>query len=100
MLTHKEYKEIREFELNDKTFRPLSGGYLYKGFIINYNHDLPDCVSDKFDPMYYKGYVRRIGDKIDYFRNTLIFDYKNDVQKYKDDIIKFIDKKIEKHKLK
>lgn len=98
MLTHKEYKEIVEFELNDKSFRTFGCYSLYKGFLITYNHDLPDCVSDKFDPMYQKRYIRRIGDKIDYFRYTLTFDYKNDIEKYKDDIIKYIDRKIEKHK--
>lgn len=98
MLTLKEYKEIVEFELNDKSFRTCGNNYLYKSFIIAYNHDLPDCVSDKFDPMYQKGYVRRIGNKIDYFRGVLTFDYKNDIQKYKDVIIKYIDRKIEKHK--
>lgn len=62
---------------------------------IDYNYDVPDATNDVFDPYFDEGYVRMVGDKIDYIRPHIVLDFKNDVQKYKDEIIKFIDNKID-----
>ena len=101
MLNFNEYKIMVKAEQEDKEFKPTPFGnyYIYRGFIVDYNYDYSDCVSDDFDPFYQKGYTRLIGnDKVDYVHNALILNYKNDIQKYKLDIINFIDRKIEKHK--
>lgn len=98
MLNFNEYKIMVETEQADKEFKPLNNYYIYRGVIIDYNYDYSDCESDDFDPFYQKGYTRLVGDKVDYVHNALILNYKNDTQKYKADIINFIDRKIEKHK--
>ena len=99
MLNFKEYKSIVKAEQEDKDFKPFNHCYIYRGFIIDYNYDYSDIESDKFEPFYQKELVRIVGNKVDYRRNVLILNYKNDIQKYKLDIINFIDRKIEKHYL-
>lgn len=94
MITYKEYKEAIVNEPNDKEFKPFNSRvYIYRGVLVDYNYDVPDAITDVFEPYFDEGYVRMVGDKIDYIRPHITLDFKNDVQKYKDDIIKYIDSK-------
>jgi hypothetical protein len=94
MITIEEYKNIVKTEPNDKEFKPFNHRvYIYRGILIDYNYDVPDVTHDTFEPYFDEGYVRMVGDKIDYIRPHVVLDFKNDVQKYKDEIIKFIDSK-------
>lgn len=94
MITYEEYENIIKTEPNDKEFKLFNHRvYIYRGILIDYNYDVPDATNDVFEPYFDEGYVRMVGDKIDYIRPHVVLDFKNDVQKYKDDIIKFIDSK-------
>ena len=95
MITYEEYENIIKTEPNDKEFKLFNHRvYIYRGILIDYNYDVPDATNDVFEPYFNEGYVRMVGDKIDYIRPHVVLDFKNDVQKYKDDIIKYIDSKI------
>ena len=95
MITIEEYKNIVKTEPNDKEFKPFNHRvYIYRGVLVDYNYDVLDATNDVFDPYFDEGYVRMVGNKIDYIRPHVVLDFKNDVQKYKDEIIKFIDDKI------
>ena len=95
MITYEEYENIIKTEPNDKEFKLFNHRvYIYRGVLVDYNYDVPDATNDVFEPYFDEGYVRMVGDKIDYIRPHVVLDFKNDVQKYKDDIIKYIDSKI------
>lgn len=95
MITYEEYENIIKTEPNDKEFKQFNHRvYIYRGILIDYNYDVPDATNDVFEPYFDEGYVRMVGDKIDYIRPHVVLDFKNDVQKYKLDIIKYIDSKI------
>lgn len=94
MITIDEYKNIIKTEPSDKEFKLFNHRvYVYRGVLVDYNYDVPDATNDVFEPYFDEGYVRMVGDKIDYIRPHIVLDFKNDVQKYKDEIIKFIDSK-------
>lgn len=96
MITYEEYENIIKTEPNDKEFKQFNHRvYIYRGILIDYNYDVSDATNDIFDPYFDEGYVRMVGDKIDYIRPHVVLDFKNDVQKYKDEIIKYIDNKID-----
>lgn len=95
MIIYEEYENIIKTEPNDKEFKQFNHRvYIYRGILIDYNYDVSDATNDIFDPYFDEGYVRMVGDKIDYIRPHVVLDFKNDVQKYKDEIIKYIDSKI------
>ena len=95
MITIEEFKNIVKTEPNDKEFKKFNKRvYIYRGVLVDYNYDVSDATNDIFDPYFDEGYVRMVGDKIDYIRPHIVLDFKNDVQKYKDEIIKYIDNKI------
>ena len=82
--------------------------YCYKGIIIDYKFDdidetsekkqgfLSDPRDDTFEPFLNTGYIRKLGEgsraKYDYMPDVLLVEYEKDIEKYKDDIIKYIDK--------
>lgn len=95
MISYTAYEEAIKNEPNDKEFKKFNSIFIYRGILIDYNYDVPDAESDEFDPYFDEGYVRMVGNKIDYIRPHVVLDYKNDIEKYKDDIINFIDSKID-----
>lgn len=101
--------ELQEY-INDlehyegfKTLQKYKGKfYVYKGIIIDskwHDEDLKDETSDEFDPFYNKGYARQLGKgpdaTYDYVPDFILLDFEKDIKKFKDDIIKYIDKIIE-----
>ena len=81
--------------------------YCYKGIIIDYKFEgdetsekkqgfLSDPRDDTFEPFLNTGYIRKLGEgsraKYDYMPDVLLVEYEKDIEKYKDDIIKYIDK--------
>lgn len=96
MITYEQYKQAIENESKDKEFKKFNSRiYIYRGILIDYNYDVPDAEADEFDPYFDEGYVRMVGNKIDYIRPHVVLDFKNDIEKYKNDIIDFINDKIE-----
>lgn len=106
MLSYTELQEyIKELEQCEdfKNLKKYKGKfYVYKGVIIDckwLDEDLKDETSKNFEPYYNKGYTRIIGDgldvKYDYVPDFLWLDFEKDIEKYKSDIIKYIDKIIE-----
>ena len=82
MLTIEDYKKIIKTEPNDKEFKKFNKRvYIYRGILVDYNFDVPDAETDEFDPYFDEGYVRMVGNKIDYIRPHIVLDFKNDVQK-------------------
>lgn len=103
-----DYTELQEY-INDlkhyegfKTLQKYKDKfYVYKGIIIDSNwKDVDDAESDEFEPFYNAGYTRQIGlgsdAKYDYMPNVLVVEFEKDIKKFKDDIIKYIDKLKEK----
>lgn len=100
MISINEYYSI----INDKEFKKDSTGkaqalrcehdkYFYRGCIIDYYFDEPK-ESEEFNPFYKKGFNRlTLGDAVlvDYSPSVLYVRYKNDIEKYKDIIISYID---------
>lgn len=95
MISYTAYEEAIKNEPNDKEFKKFNSINIYRGILIDYNYDVSDAESDEFDPYFDEGYVRMVGNKIDYIRPHVVLTFKNDIEKYKDDIIKYIDNKIE-----
>ena len=99
MITFEEYKKFIELEPNDKEFKLFNHRvYIYRGILIDYNYKLKDIPEDEekpnFEELFNEGYVRMVGKKIDYIRPHITLDFDYQIQKYKDDIIKFIDSKV------
>ena len=92
MISIDKYNSI----INDKEFKkdfPKNGKYFYRGCIIDYYFDEPK-ESEEFNPFYKKGFNRlTLGDAVlvDYSPSVLYVRYKNDIEKYKDIIIAYID---------
>lgn len=90
MITYEQYKQDIENEPKDKEFKKFNERcFIYRGILIDYNFE--EYESDEFDPYFDEGYVRMVGNKIDYIRPHVVLDFKNDIEKYKDEIIKYID---------
>lgn len=101
MITYEQYKQAIENEPKDKEFIKFNKRcFIYRGVIIDYNYSLsqeeiPEYEEKPdFEELFNEGYVRMVGNKIDYVRPHITFSYDYQIEKYKDDIIKFIDNKI------
>lgn len=108
MITYEQYKQAIENEPKDKEFKKLNDEcFIYRGIIIDWNFMTrtlncswnfktkeEDDEEIKIDELFNEGYVRMVGNKIDYVRPHITFSYDYQIEKYKDDIIKYIDFKI------
>lgn len=97
MITYEQYKQAIENEPKDKEFKKLDEEcFIYRGIIIDFNFKVEEEVDEeiKIDELFNEGYVRMVGDKIDYVRPHITLDYDYQIEKYKDEIIKYIDFKI------
>ena len=89
MISIDKYNSI----INDKEFKCEHDKYVYRGCIIDYYFDEPK-ESEEFNPFYKKGFNGlTLGDAVlvDYSPSVLYVRYKNDIEKYKDIIIAYID---------
>lgn len=98
MITYEQYKQAIENEPKDKEFKKLDKEcFIYRGIIIDWNFMSKEEEDDeeiKIEELFNEGYVRMVGDKIDYVRPHITFSYNYQIEKYKDEIIKYIDNKI------
>lgn len=102
MNTIEQYNQARLNEPKDKEFKKFNRYvYIYRGILIDYNftsEDIPEKEEiPNFDELFNEGYNRFVGDKVDYIRPHITLDFDYQIEKYKDDIINFIDRKIENH---
>lgn len=99
MITYEQYKQAIENEPKDKEFKKLDDEcFIYRGIIIDFNFktkEEDDEEKPDFDELFNEGYVRKVGNKFDYVRPHITFSYDYQIEKYKDDIIDFIDSKID-----
>ena len=97
-----EYQIIKQVEnMDDSSFIKFENGrYKYKNWIIDYQYDEPlyeDSITDEddFEPFMCEGYTRVLisneNEKYDYVPNVCYVNFKKDIEKYKDLIIKCID---------
>lgn len=94
-----EYQLIKQIEnMDDSSFIKLDNGtYKYKNWIIDYQYSEPyheNDITDEedFEPYMDEGYTRILGnEKYDYVPNVCYVNFKKDIEKYKDLIIKHID---------
>ena len=98
MITYEQYKQAIENEPKDKEFKKLDEEYfIYRGIIIDYNFKTKEENEEeeiKIEELFNEGYVRKVGNKFDYVRPHITFSYNYQIEKYKDEIIKYIDFKI------
>lgn len=99
MITYEQYKQAIENEPKDKEFKKLDEEcFIYRGIIIDYNFKTKEEDEEEkpdFDELFNEGYVRKIGNKFDYVRPHITLNYDYQIEKYKDDIIEYINDKID-----
>lgn len=98
MITYEQYKQAIENEPKDKEFKKLNDEcFIYRGIIIDFNFKVEEEDDEEkpdLDELFNEGYVRKVGNKFDYVRPHITFSYDYQIEKYKDEIIKYIDFKI------
>lgn len=101
MLTYQEYKTIKASESKITTITKYKKYYRYKDWIIDVlwtKDEFKEEESSEFCPSIMEGYTRIKGNpkkltecQFDYVPNVLHVSFIKDIEKYNDNIMKFID---------